>query len=330
MKDLNSQSASYFFDGIRVGDRVLIARAITLLESTSPTQRDLGLQILQLCLPFSGNSIRIGITGAPGVGKSSLIESLGNHIVAKGHQLAVLAVDPSSKQTKGSILGDKTRMQELAKHTGVFIRPTASGEHLGGVAAATRETMVILEAAGFDTLLVETVGVGQSETAVHGMTDLFILLLIAGAGDELQGIKRGIMEMADMVLINKADGENLQRSQITKSEVAGALHLFQAKPSGWTTSVELCSALTGSGIEALWQNIIKYKEQVINSGYFSTNRIAQHTQWFHENLQHALIAHFLKNSAYGETVELYQQKVKNGEMPAPIAVRELLSQILPG
>ena len=328
MVNLNTQSPQYFFDGIRSGDRVLIARAITLLESTAQAQRDLGLEILQLCLPFSGNAIRIGITGAPGVGKSTMIEALGLHIAAQGHKLAVLAVDPSSKKTKGSILGDKTRMQELAKHPEVFIRPTASGEHLGGVAAATRETILLLEAANYDTVLVETVGVGQSETAVHGITDVFILLLIAGAGDELQGIKRGIMEMADIIVMNKADGDNIQRSQMAMGEVSRALHLFQEKESKWATTVSLGSALNGSGVAELWNAILAYQQHTRQNGFFDINRGRQNTAWFHEYLHQSLLNHFLKNENYKQLLEQYTKQVELAKTLPPVAVQELLKQII--
>ncbi len=321
MENLTPQQ---FFEGIRNGDTVLIARAITLLESSATQHREKALAILQLCLPFSGNSLRIGITGAPGVGKSSLIETLGNLIVAQGNKLAVLAIDPSSKKTKGSILGDKTRMQELAKNTNVFIRPTASGEHLGGVAAATRETILLLEAAGFNTILVETVGVGQSETAVHDITDVFLLLLLAGAGDELQGIKRGIMEMADIIVINKADGDNIPKSKIALGEVTRALHLFQEKNSGWTTSVDLCSAATGAGIPELWDKLNAYKNFTAQNGYFAEKRSAQYLNWFHEYLNLAILDRFSKNADFKEKLNTYTQKVENAEMLPPAAVQALL------
>lgn len=321
---MENLSAQQFFEGIRNGDTVLIARAITLLESAAPQHREKALAILQLCLPYSGNSLRIGITGAPGVGKSSLIETLGKHIVAQGNKLAVLAIDPSSKKTKGSILGDKTRMQELAKYPEVFIRPTASGEHLGGVAAATRETILLLEAAGFNTILVETVGVGQSETAVHDITDVFLLLLLAGAGDELQGIKRGIMEMADIIVINKADGDNIPKSKIALGEVTRALHLFQEKNSGWNTSVDLCSAATGAGIPELWDKLNAYKNFTAQNGYFAKKRKEQFLHWFNEYLNLAILERFSKNADFKQKLSTYTQKVENAEMLPPAAVQALL------
>ncbi len=327
MKELDQLTAEQFFQGIRSGDRVLMARAITLLESAAAAHRNKALEILEKCLPFSGNALRIGITGAPGVGKSSFIETLGNHIVDENKQLAVLAVDPSSKKSKGSILGDKTRMQELSKRSSVFIRPTASGEHYGGIAAATRETIVLLEAAGFDTILVETVGVGQSETAVHDITDVFVLLLIAGAGDELQGIKRGIMEMADIIAINKADGDNTERAQIALGDVRRALHLFQLKDSGWNTTVETCSALTAKGIPEMWQSIKKYHQHVVENGYFQRNRKQQYMQWFNEYLNISLINHFNQNDEFKAAFQHYSSKVEQAEMLPPVAVQALLSKV---
>lgn len=327
MKELDQISAEQFFQGIRSGDRVLMARAITLLESAATAHRAKALAILEKCLPFSGNALRIGITGAPGVGKSSFIETLGNHIVNEQKKLAVLAVDPSSKKSKGSILGDKTRMQELSKNPAVYIRPTASGEHYGGIAANTRETILLLEAAGFDTILVETVGVGQSETAVHNITDVFVLLLIAGAGDELQGIKRGIMEMADIIAINKADGDNVERAKIALGDVRRALHLFQLKDSGWNTTVETCSALTAKGIPELWDTINLYHKHVKENGYFERNRKQQYMQWFHEYFNLSLIHHFNENEDFKAAFQHYSLQVENAEMLPPVAVQALLSKI---
>lgn len=327
MKELDQISADQFFEGIRSGDRMLIARAITLLESAADVHRNKALEVLEKCLPFSGNALRIGITGAPGVGKSSFIETLGNHLVSENKQLAVLAVDPSSKKSKGSILGDKTRMQELSKSPSVYIRPTASGAHYGGIAAATRETILLLEAAGFDTILVETVGVGQSETAVHDITDVFVLLLIAGAGDELQGIKRGIMEMADFIAINKADGDNIDRAQIALGDVRRALHLFQLKDSGWNTTVETCSALTAKGIPELWQNIKAYQKHVIENGYLERNRKQQYMQWFNQYLNISLINHFNQNAEFKVAFQQYSLKVEKAEMLPPVAVQALLSKV---
>lgn len=328
MKNLENLSAQDFFNGIRSGERMLLSRAITLLESSTAIHRNKGLQILDLCLPFSGNALRIGITGAPGVGKSSFIETLGNHLVAENKHLAVLAVDPSSKKSKGSILGDKTRMQELAKQPSVYIRPTASGEHYGGIAAATRETIILLEAAGFDTILIETVGVGQSETAVYDIADVFVLLLMAGAGDELQGIKRGIMEMADIIAINKADGDNMERSTIALGDINRALHLFQQKDSGWQTTVTACSALTGAGIPELWQKINAYYIQVTANGYLNQNRKIQQLQWFNEYLNIEIINHFNQNTNFNAAYKLYKKKVETAEMLPPVAVQALLSEFI--
>ena len=238
-----------WMEGIRSGNRTILSQAITLVESQNPDQKQMGQAIVEACLPYSGNSFRIGITGVPGVGKSTFIESMGTLLVEKGKKLAVLAIDPSSERSGGSILGDKTRMQELSSRPEVFIRPSPSAGSLGGVARKTRETIFLFEAAGFDVLFIETVGVGQSETAVHQMVDFFLLLMLAGAGDELQGIKRGIMEMADGMLITKADGDNQDKARLARRQYKNALHLLPPSPSGWITPVEICSALNRSGLE---------------------------------------------------------------------------------
>ncbi|EQA46457.1 LAO/AO transport system ATPase [Leptospira broomii serovar Hurstbridge str. 5399] len=311
-----------FVKGILDGDRVLLSRAITLVESTLHSHQDLAEQIIERCLPHSGKSIRIGITGIPGVGKSTFIESFGNLLVQKGRKLAVLTVDPTSQLSKGSILGDKTRMETLSRKEEVFIRPTPSGDSLGGVARKTRETIFLCEAAGFDTILIETVGVGQSETAVHSMTDVFLLLLIAGAGDELQGIKRGIMEMADLIAITKADGENALRAERAKSETASAIHFLPPHESGAPTNVLTCSALTGQGISELWLEILKYIEIVRSNGYFDINRKDQARHWLYESVQSLLIEDF-REKLESEFL-LAEQKVTRGEESSLKAARNLL------
>ncbi|RZJ27088.1 MAG: methylmalonyl Co-A mutase-associated GTPase MeaB, partial [Flavobacterium sp.] len=245
-------SAEELSKAILQGDITALSRAITLVESTSTLHFEKANAVVTACLPFANKSIRIGITGVPGVGKSTFIEAIGKHLTSHGKKVAVLAVDPSSTISHGSILGDKTRMEELVKDKNAYIRPSASGETLGGVARKTRETIVLCEAAGYDTIIIETVGVGQSETAVHSMVDFFLLLKISGAGDELQGIKRGIMEMADLIAINKADGDNLRKAKLAKTEFGRALHLFPAKKSGWTPKVVTCSAVTKDGIDEVW------------------------------------------------------------------------------
>ncbi|MFI5171140.1 MAG: methylmalonyl Co-A mutase-associated GTPase MeaB [Chitinophagales bacterium] len=324
MKDLGQLSADQFIEGIRAGDTVIIARAITLLESSIESHKIKAADVLKKCLPYAGNSIRIGISGAPGVGKSTFIEAIGNFILEKNKKLAVLAVDPSSKKSKGSVLGDKTRMQELAKKKNVFIRPTASGEKMGGVASATRETIILLEAAGYEIILVETVGVGQNETAVYDITDIFILLLIAGAGDELQGIKRGIMEMADIIAINKSDGENIANAKIAKADAERAIHFFHPKDSGWQTTVDTISSLTGDGVEKIWQRIIEHHSAAEKNGWLQQNRKQQFKLWFYDNLNNALLTHFTKDKNYKKLLSDYENKIAEGKILPTAAVEELL------
>lgn len=326
---LDNISVTQLLEGIRKGDRMLIARAITLTESASPQHREKAIALLEACYPESGGAWRIGITGTPGAGKSTFIESFGMHLVQQGRKLAVLAIDPSSRMSKGSILGDKTRMQELAKHPDVFIRPTASGDYAGGVASATREAIIILEAAGFDTIFVETVGVGQSETAVFDITDLFVLLLIPGAGDELQGIKRGIMELADIILINKADGGNIDRAKLAAAEVSRAVHLFQPKSSAWVTKVQTCSALERSNLDQIWADIQAYFTQINKSGHLQENRRIQHRQWFRDQLQDALLRYLQLHPAYREQLATFEAGIQNGTLLPPAAVADLLKKLLP-
>ena len=315
--------------GIRSGDRVLLSRAITLIESAIPAHREKALALLEACFPLSGGAMRIGITGSPGAGKSTTIETLGMHATAQGKKLAVLAVDPSSRLSKGSILGDKTRMQQLARDPSVFIRPTASGEHVGGVAAATRETIILLEAAGFDTIMIETVGVGQGETAIYDLTDLFVLLLIPGAGDELQGIKRGIMELADIILINKADGDNMERARLAAGDVNRAIHLFQPKPSQWPTQVEMISGLEGKGIPELWQQITAYFDLIRGNDHLVSNRRQQHTRWFHDQLHQSVLQYVRSRSDYREWLADCEAGIRSGTMLPPLAVHQLLHRIFP-
>mgnify|MGYP001821501507 FL=1 len=254
--------ASEYIEGVLKGDRVVLSRAITVIESNLSSDKRLAKEIIQAILPHSGNSIRIGITGVPGVGKSTFIEAFGKLLIRLGHKVAILSIDPSSQRTKGSILGDKTRMEELANKPEAYIRPSASGDTLGGVANKTGEAMLLCEAAGFDVVLIETVGVGQSETAVHGMTDFFLLLMLSGAGDELQGIKKGIMEMADMIVINKADGDNVRQSELASRQYENALHLFPPSDSGWTPVAGTASALKNIGITEVWEKIQDFKKLV--------------------------------------------------------------------
>jgi len=287
-KPKNRLKAQEYIKGILKGDRVLLSRAITIIESNLESDKILAKEIIQEILPKSGNSIRIGITGVPGVGKSTFIEAFGKYLITKKHKVAILSIDPSSQRSKGSILGDKTRMEELANAEEAYIRPSASGDTLGGVANKTGETMLLCEAAGYDVILIETVGVGQSETAVHGMTDFFLLLMLSGAGDELQGIKKGIMEMADMVVINKADGNNIKMSEMARLQYQNALHIFPQSESGWTPVVSTASAIKNIGIDNVWDEITKFKKLVTENGYFEKNRNHQQIQWMYNNINEEL------------------------------------------
>jgi LAO/AO transport system kinase len=288
-------SADEFSDGILSGDRTILSQAITLVESSLPEHFDIAQTIIGKCLPYSSKSIRIGITGSPGAGKSTFIETFGLHITGEGRKIAVLTIDPSSEQSKGSILGDKTRMELLSVHPDAFIRPSPSAGALGGVARKTRETIILCEAAGFNTIMVETVGVGQSETEVHSMVDFFLLLMLAGAGDELQGIKRGIMEMADLIAITKADGGNSQVADRARVTFQNALQMFQPKASGWKPKVITCSALTHTGISELWDIILGYIAFTRESGYFEEFRRRQDIV-----RMNSTITEYLKNSFYNQ------------------------------
>ena len=286
--------ASAYIDGVLKGDRVLLSRAITIIESNLESDKLLAKEIIQEILPYSGKSIRIGITGVPGVGKSTFIEAFGKYLITQGKRVAILSIDPSSQRSKGSILGDKTRMEELSVMHEAYIRPSASGDTLGGVANKTGETMLLCEANGYDVVLIETVGVGQSETAVHGMTDFFLLLMLSGAGDELQGIKKGIMEMADMVVINKADGDNVRMSEMAKLQYQNALHIFPQSDSGWSPVVSTASAIKNIGISNVWDEVSKFKRLVDENGYFNKNRNHQQIDWMYNNINEEL-----KNLFYG-------------------------------
>ena len=313
-----------YVDGILAGDRLVLSRAITLIESKNPADLPLAEEVLQAILGHTGKSVRIGVTGVPGVGKSTFIESFGTQLTATGKQLAVLTIDPSSQKTRGSILGDKTRMEELARNPKAFIRPSASGTTLGGVSNKTREVMLLCEAAGFDVILIETVGVGQSETLVHGMVDFFLLLMLSGAGDELQGIKKGIMEMAHAVVINKADGDNVKSAKRAKAEYQNALHLFPADSSGWIPQVKLCSSLQHEGITEIWEMIQTHAEQMHSNGFLNQNRQQQQLSWFEENLQELLGNQFFSHEAIKNKLPGIQQKVAAGELPALNAAHLLI------
>lgn len=318
-------SAEDLITGILKGDKVALSRAITVVESTNPAHTSKVNDIIHACLPHANNSIRIGITGVPGVGKSTFIEAFGTYLTSIGKKVAVLTVDPSSTISHGSILGDKTRMEELVKDENAFIRPSASGETLGGVARKTRETIILCEAAGFDTIIIETVGVGQSETAVHSMVDFFLLLKISGAGDELQGIKRGIMEMADSIVINKADGDNVAKAKLAKTEFNRALHLFPAKSSGWIPQVTTCSAYEKTGIDTIWKIISDYFELVKANHYFDQKRQDQNQFWMLETINEQLKSNFYNNPEIVKLLEENKLAVASNKKSPFLAALELLS-----
>lgn len=313
---------------LRAGDPLALARAITLTESRRPKDRQAAETLLELARPHAGKGIRVGITGVPGVGKSTLIEVLGLHVVRdRGERLAVLAVDPSSVRTKGSILGDKARMPRLAAEPNAFIRPSPSGGTLGGVTRVTREAIVLCEAAGHTVVFVETVGVGQSEIAVHGMVDAFVLLLLPGAGDEMQGIKRGIVEMADLFAITKADGDNRARAEIARQAYANALHLFPPSPTGWTPRVLTCSALTGEGIEALWDEVLAFVSFLREKGHFDERRAEQTRAWFYEELHRALYDAVVEHPRIRPLLERLEKEVVSGPTTPSRAVARVLAAL---
>jgi len=312
-------------EGILQGQRSILARAITLIESSREVDRMLAEQIVEDCLPHCGNSIRVGITGVPGAGKSSLIEALGMYLIEEHQQkVAVLAIDPSSQLSGGSILGDKTRMTELAASEMAFIRPSPSRGSLGGVARRTREAMLLCEAAGYSKIVVETVGVGQSETAVHGMVDFFLLILLTGAGDELQGIKRGVMELADLVAINKADGDNERAADRARSEAANALHYFPSSASGWTPRSQTCSARTGKGIAELWQCVLEHSALTKANGWFERTRRNQTRNWMQEIIQQGLLQQFESHPDVLERKQALECEVLEGRTTSFRAARTLL------
>jgi len=313
-----------YVNGILKGDFNILSRAITLIESTLPEHFQLSQEIIAKCLRHEKKSIRIGITGVPGVGKSTFIEALGMHIVNSGQKLAVLAVDPSSERSGGSILGDKTRMEDLAAHPNAFIRPSPSAGSLGGVARKTRESIILCEAAGYGTIFIETVGVGQSETVVHSMVDFFLLLMLAGAGDELQGIKRGIMEMADAIAINKADGNNIQKANLAKAMYQNALHLFPPTESNWTPKVITCSALENTGIADIWGTVLNYLDLTENNGFYRHNRNGQAKFWMHQTIQEAIKDKFYQDKKMKEDIAELEKKVVRNEMSSFVAANKLI------
>lgn len=319
-----SIKTSDLVQGILSGDRTLLSRAITLVESSKAEHQEQAQEIIEACLPHAGKSVRIGITGVPGVGKSTFIEAYGNLVIEKGHQLAVLAIDPSSARTKGSILGDKTRMETLSSNPKAYIRPSPSSGSLGGVARKTRESIILFEAAGYDYILIETVGVGQSETTVHSMVDFFLLLMLAGAGDELQGIKRGIMEMADSLIINKADGDNIANSTRAKAEYKSALHLFPPTESGWIPEVITASALTGDGVENAWEIIDRYVRHTRTNGYFDEKRVRQALFWLRESIEQDLAQDFYAHNEVRSLLPDLKQQILSGKLHTYSAAKQLL------
>ncbi len=322
-------TAQEYIDGVRAGNRIVLSRAITLIESQLAQDKLLAKEVLEALLPYTGNAVRLGITGVPGVGKSTFIETFGKYLTQQQKKIAVLAIDPSSQISKGSILGDKTRMEELARDPLAYIRPSPAGISLGGVTHKTRETMLLCEAAGFEVIMVETVGVGQSETFVHGMVDFFLLLMLAGAGDELQGIKKGIMEMADLVAITKADSGNERQAQQAKVAYQNALHLFPLSSSGWSPQVLTCSALTRAGIGDIWQTIVQHREALQKNGFFYQKRQKQNLAWMHEFIKQTLEERFYTNPSVAQQLpDLEQAVVQGKQLPihAALTLLQLLEQ----
>ncbi|MDR2474980.1 MAG: methylmalonyl Co-A mutase-associated GTPase MeaB [Bacteroidales bacterium] len=317
-------SVSEYVEHILKGDNAILSQAVTMVESANAQHQQIAQELIENCMPYSGKSLRVGITGVPGAGKSTSIDTLGMHVVEKGHRLAVLAVDPSSERSKGSILGDKTRMEALSVHANAFIRPSPSAGSLGGVARKTRETIILCEAAGFDIVFVETVGVGQSEIAVHSMVDFFLLIQLAGTGDELQGIKRGIMEMADGIAVNKADGNNIDKARLARQQFLNALHLFPPSESGWVPEVLTYSGYYNIGIPEIWDMVERYCAFTQKNGYFEKKRSRQSKYWMNETIHEELKNHFYQNPAIIDLLQKKEQQVINSETTPFIAAKELL------
>ncbi len=319
-------TAGEYVEGILKGDVSILGRAVTLVESTAEAHQALAQEVIEKCLPYSGNSRRIGITGVPGAGKSTSIDVFGLHVLKQGGKLAVLAIDPSSERTRGSILGDKTRMEKLSTHPDAFIRPSPSAGSLGGVARKTRETIALCEAAGYNNIFVETVGVGQSETAVHSMVDFFLLIQLAGTGDELQGIKRGIMEMADGIAINKADGDNVARADLAAAQFRNALHLFPPTPSRWRPEVVTYSGYFELNIDKVWDMIDRYFEYVKSTGYFEQKRNEQAKYWMLETINEQLRHDFYRRPEIQALLEQKELRVLNNEQSSFTAAHEVLDR----
>ena len=318
-------SVGEMVEGIVKGDVTILSQAVTLVESVNPNHQKKAQEVIDKCLPYSGNSVRIGISGVPGAGKSTSIDEFGIHVLDRfGGKLAVLAIDPSSERSKGSILGDKTRMEKLSVRKESFIRPSPSAGSLGGVARKTRETIILCEAAGYDKIFVETVGVGQSETACHSMVDFFLLIQLAGTGDELQGIKRGIMEIADGIVINKCDGNNVDKCHLAATNFRNALHFFPAPDSGWMPKVLCYSGFYGTGVKEVWDMIYEYIDFVKDNGYFDYRRNEQNKYWMYETINESLRNNFYNNELIQKSLQEYEQRVLRGEKTSFAAAHDLL------
>ncbi|MDY6075234.1 MAG: methylmalonyl Co-A mutase-associated GTPase MeaB [Bacteroidales bacterium] len=313
-----------YIEGVLAGDITMLSKAITLIESSLPEHQRIAQEIIAGCIPHSGKALRLGITGVPGAGKSTFIEALGMELCSRGNKIAVLAIDPSSQRSKGSILGDKTRMEELSQQRNAYIRPSASAGTLGGVARKTREAIILCEAAGFDTIIVETVGVGQSETAVYSMVDYFLLVLIGGAGDELQGIKRGIMEMADGIVVNKADGDNINSANRAAAEIRNAVHLFPPSESGQEVKVTTCSALTHFNVPEVWEMVSTHVHNIKSSGYLDEKRARQDVQMMFDSIEQTLKSDFYQDNSVKEMLRLVENDVQNKRVSAYEGARRLL------
>ncbi|MBM6617364.1 methylmalonyl Co-A mutase-associated GTPase MeaB [Bacillus suaedaesalsae] len=320
------KTATELSDGVLQGNRAILAQAITLIESNAPRHFEKAQELLNLIIPSSGKSIRIGITGVPGAGKSTFIEAFGMYLCELGHKVAVLAVDPSSSVTGGSILGDKTRMEQLSRHPHAYVRPSPSAGTLGGVAKKTRETILLCEAAGYDVIIVETVGVGQSEVAVRSMVDIFLLLALTGAGDELQGMKKGIMELTDLLLINKADGDNEQKALRAKQEFSRILHFLRPATKGWSSKALTCSALYQIGIDTVWNNILEYEKVTKESNVFQERREAQMKDWFYTMIVDRLQTMFFQHSTIKQQLPILESQILSGKLSASLAVNELFEE----
>lgn len=315
-----------YVEGIKQNDRALLARAITLIESNAQKHFSLAQEVVTEIMPYTGKSIRIGITGVPGAGKSTFIETFGTMLCEKGHRVAVLAIDPSSSLSHGSILGDKTRMEQLSKHPNAYVRPSPSGGTLGGVARKTRETLLLCEAAGYDIIIVETVGVGQSEVTVRSMVDCFLVLMLTGGGDELQGMKKGIMEMIDVLLINKADGDNKKRAERARAELNRILHMIPSFSEGWDKKAQTVSALTGMGIEECWETVCAFIDYMKETEQFEKRRAEQATNWLHSLLDEQLLARFYEQDRVKEQLSKVEKEVLSGKISATKAALSLVEQ----